>query len=69
MPCNLLLQLGRIRSNKLINLLSVLEDHEGRHSADSVFLSEVGVVIDVDFEVSGVGVFLGELLYLRSDSL
>jgi hypothetical protein len=56
-------------SNKLIDFFSVLEEHERRHSADSVLLRELREFIDIDFKVGRIGVLLGEFNDLGSNDL
>ena len=64
---NFLLQLDRICTNKFINFLSILENHKCRHSANSILLSEVGELIDIDFEVCGIGITFREFHNLGSN--
>lgn len=47
-------------ANKLVNLLAVLEHDESRHRADSDFLCDLWLLVDVDFEEGDIGVLLGE---------
>ena len=64
-----LLQLDWVCTNNLIDLLSILENHESWHSANSVLLSEVREIIDIDFQVSSVGILFGEFNDPGSDGL
>jgi len=49
----------RVRTNNLSTLLAVLEKDECRHGADSEFLCNVGDLVDVELEETGVGVGVG----------
>lgn len=50
-----------MRAHDLADLLSVLEDHKGRHGADAEFLGDVGDFVDVELVEAGVRVGVGEL--------
>lgn len=64
-----LLQFDGIGTNDLLDFLSVLENQESGHGANSVFLSEFREFVDVDFEVVCVGVLFAEFDYFGCDDL
>ena len=66
---DLLLQLGGIGTDELIDLFAVLENDESGHGADAVFLSELSQLVDVDFEEMCIGIPLGEFHDLGRNSL
>lgn len=47
-------------ANDLADLLAVLEEDEGGHSADSEFLRNIGYLVDVQLVEARVRVLLGE---------
>lgn len=48
-----------VSANNLANLVAVLEEHEGRHSADAELLSYIRDFINVELVEAGVGVLVG----------
>lgn len=49
----------RVRTDDLADLLTVLEEEEGRHGADAELLRDVGDVVDVDLVETRVLVGVG----------
>lgn len=49
-----------VRANNLTNLLSILEEEEGRHSPHTELLCNLGDLIDVDLDELGGGEGLAE---------
>jgi hypothetical protein len=54
----------RVCTHNLLNLLLVLEDQEGRHSADAELLGNIGDLVDVELDEVGAGELLGEPNFL-----
>lgn len=63
------LQSLRVGTHDLLNLLAVLEDHEGGHGANTQLLSNIGNLINVDLVEFGIGVLGSKLLDLGSNDL
>lgn len=49
-----------VGTDDLTDLLTALEQQEGRHGADAELLGNVGNIVDVELVELGVGVGLGE---------
>jgi hypothetical protein len=49
-----------VRAHNLGYLVAVLEEEEGRHSADAEFLRDVGHIVDIELVEARVGVAVGE---------
>jgi len=64
-----LLQLDGIGPNKLIDLYSVLENHESWHSTNAILLCKIREFIDVHFDVIGVRILLGQFNDFGGDNL
>lgn len=52
------LQSRRVHAHNLSDLLSILEEQESRHGANTEFLGDIGALVDVKFNEVDVGVFL-----------
>lgn len=50
----------RVGTDDLGDLVTVLEEKEGRHGADAEFLCNIGDLVDVELEEARVGVCAGE---------
>lgn len=66
---NSVLDGGGVGTHDLVDLLAVLEEDEGGHSADAEFLGQVGDLINIDLDEEGIAVLLGEFLDLGADDL
>ena len=61
-------QFPGIRTNDLLDLLAVLEQHERRHGLDAQLLRDIRNIVDVDLVEIGV-VLVGEFFDLGRDHL
>jgi hypothetical protein len=63
------LQLDWVCADNLLDFFSVFEDQKGWHCANSVLLSEFREFVDIDFEVIGIWILLGEFNDLGGNDL
>jgi len=49
------LDLAGVSAKDLVDLLTVLEEHEGRHLAHHYLFRHVGDLVDIDLDKDGVG--------------
>ena len=66
---DLCLQRSGVGTDELVNFLSVFENNERRHGPNSVFLSDVTKLVDINLEIVRIRIVFGEFYYFGRNKL